>query len=107
MTARTGRHFALYAELDGTPESARDARTLVRHETAEPDSVTIQVRDSGGFTTPRVQGADANAEHGRGLAIVSALAAEWGSRLSHAGRVTWCRFVLRVLPTSAPPLALA
>ncbi len=31
MTARTGRHFALYAELDGTPESARDARTLVRH----------------------------------------------------------------------------
>src|SRR6266704_576793 len=133
MTARTGQRFAVYAELDGTPESARDARTLVRHalgddhpqaddaalimselvgnaithsrsarpggtiiiaiETAEPDSVTIQVRDSGGFTTPRVQGADANAEHGRGLAIVSALAAEWGSRLSHAGRVTWCRFV--------------
>src|SRR5712691_6854777 len=102
MTARTGQRFAVYAEFDGTPESARDARTLVRHalgddhpqaddaalimselvgiaiETAEPHSVTIQVRDSGGFTTPRVQGVDADAEHGRGPAIVSALAAEWG-----------------------------
>src|SRR5690349_15057854 len=31
MTARPGRTFAVYAELDGSPESARDARALVRH----------------------------------------------------------------------------
>ena len=133
MIGRAGRGFGVHAELDGTPESAHNARALVRHalgdshpsaddaalimselvanaiahsrsgqpggtiiiavETAESDSVTIQVRDSGSSAAPRVQGADISAENGRGLAIVSALAADWGSQASDAGRVTWCRLV--------------
>ena len=53
--------------------------------------VHIQVRDAGGPNTraPTAHGPDR--EHGRGLAIVTALAADWGTETGPAGRATWCR----------------
>jgi hypothetical protein len=37
-----------------------------------------------------VQAPGADQEHGRGLRIVDALAADWGTEFSPAGRATWC-----------------
>ncbi len=53
--------------------------------------VRIQVRDAGGPKTPAPTGTGASREHGRGLAIVAALAADWGTETGPAGRATWCR----------------
>ena len=77
---------------------------------AQPDSVLIRVRDAGGFDVPRRRSADADDEHGRGLQIVSALAAEWGSNQTRSGRVTWCRLTpgqrqAAALPEPAEPRA--
>lgn len=57
----------------------------------EPGDVRIQVRDGGGLQAPVPTAAGPDGEHGRGLAIISALAAEWASETSDAGRTTWCR----------------
>lgn len=57
----------------------------------QPGSVRIQVRDAGGLEAPILTAAGLDSEHGRGLAIITALAAEWGSETSDAGRATWCR----------------
>ena len=57
----------------------------------QPGSVRIQVRDAGGLEAPILTAAGPDSEHGRGLAIITALAAEWGSETTHAGRATWCR----------------
>src|SRR6266568_3748735 len=58
---------------------------------AQPAEVRIEVRDAGGPRAPVLTAADPGSEHGRGLAIISALAAEWASETSQAGRATWCR----------------
>jgi hypothetical protein len=33
---------------------------------------------------------DKDAENGRGLHVVSQLAARWGARRTHSGKVVWC-----------------
>lgn len=57
--------------------------------------VLIQVRDDGGPAEPRLMGSEhaapADAEHGYGLLLVSALADTWGTIATPEGRVTWCR----------------
>src|ERR1022692_4826198 len=123
-------HAGLYAELDGTPDAARQARDLVRESLgddhpfagdvelitselvtnavihtrsgqpggtftlavrAHPDEVQILVRDSGGPSVPDwTSAADPDSEHGRGLALISTIATEWGSHASQDGRSTWC-----------------
>lgn len=63
-----------------------------------PASVRIEVHDAGGAATaPRPVLAAPDAVHGRGLALVAALATEWGP-LVH-GRV---RGVYFTLPTQSP-----
>jgi anti-sigma regulatory factor (Ser/Thr protein kinase) len=57
----------------------------------QPGDVRIQVRDFGDLEAPVLTTASPDSEHGRGLAIITALAAEWGSETSHAGHATWCR----------------
>lgn len=53
-------------------------------------SVTVEVADAGGAQAPQVRPAgDLDAEGGRGLQMVAALASEWGIRENAAGRVTW------------------
>jgi signal transduction histidine kinase len=53
-------------------------------------SVIVEVADAGGVLVPQVRpGEDLDAEGGRGLLLVAALAEEWGFRENAAGRVTW------------------
>lgn len=72
--------------------SGQPGGSLVLAVRADPDQVQILVRDGGGPSAPDwTSAADPDGEHGRGLAIVSALAAEWGSHASSSGNSTWCR----------------
>jgi len=50
----------------------------------------IFVCDGGGLTTPRVCRDVSLAEGGRGLQVIGALAAEWGSFRLPGARVVWC-----------------
>ena len=122
----------MYAELDGSPQAARESRDLVRHMLGEdhpvaddaalvaselvsnavihtrsgqpggmlilavkvsehPAAVCIRVRDAGTLGAPLLAAPGPGSEHGRGLAIIAALATEWGSEPSGSGRATWCR----------------
>ena len=69
--------IGIYAELDATRFAARQARALLR--------------DAGGPGAPVVRAAGRDGEHGRGLAIIEAVAADWGTRATSTGRSTWCR----------------
>ncbi len=75
--------------------------TIVVEVTPQPDDVRIQARDAGGPEAPSLTTADPDSEHGRGLAIVTALATEWGTEASHAGRTTWCRLGASQRPAEA------
>jgi serine/threonine-protein kinase RsbW len=79
----------------GTVTFAIAART-------QPDEVRILVRDDGGPGAPATPAADPDREYGRGLAIVSALATEWGSHAGPTGRATWCRLSADRTPHREP-----
>lgn len=69
----------------------------------EPDGVVVSVADDGDAPveglSPRlhldegVDGADAEATSGRGLAIVAVLATDWGVRRTPSGNRVWARLV--------------
>lgn len=65
--------------------------------------VRIRVRDAGGTGAPVLINSDRDREHGRGLAVIDSLAAEWGSEATHVGRVTRCRLSAD-LPANDPAL---
>jgi serine/threonine-protein kinase RsbW len=56
-----------------------------------PAGVVITVVDDGSASAPVVPVSSGAVEHGRGLLLVAALAAEWGTECLGGGRVTWCR----------------
>jgi anti-sigma regulatory factor (Ser/Thr protein kinase) len=58
---------------------------------AVPGGVVICVCDGGARTLPVLSDPEPGAEHGRGLLIVAAVAAEWGAEPTAAGRAIWCR----------------
>ena len=53
-----------------------------------PDRVVLEVADRSA-SAPRARVAADDDEHGRGLPIVAALAAAWGSRITRTGKATW------------------
>jgi serine phosphatase RsbU (regulator of sigma subunit)/anti-sigma regulatory factor (Ser/Thr protein kinase) len=55
----------------------------------ESDKLVCEVHDSSP-ALPRVLQVDRDAENGRGLHVVSQLAARWGARRTHSGKVVWC-----------------
>jgi anti-sigma regulatory factor (Ser/Thr protein kinase) len=55
----------------------------------EPDRLVCEVHDTSP-ALPRVLQVDKDAENGRGLHVVSQLAARWGARRSQTGKVVWC-----------------
>ncbi len=55
----------------------------------ESGSLTCEVHDSSP-ALPRVLQVDRDAENGRGLHVVSQLAARWGARRTHSGKIVWC-----------------
>ena len=60
--------------------------------TAGDGLVRVEVTDCGGPGVPRLRPAGGDAEGGRGLELVAALAARWGWRRRGGRIVTW--FVL-------------
>jgi anti-sigma regulatory factor (Ser/Thr protein kinase) len=55
----------------------------------QPDSLVCEVHDISP-ALPRVLQVDKDAESGRGLHVVSQVAARWGSRRTPTGKVVWC-----------------
>lgn len=62
---------------------------------ADAALVRVEVRDATA-TQPRVLPPDGSREHGRGMAIVDALASAWGSGPCEGGKVVW--FEIRLPP---------
>ncbi|WP_150255119.1 ATP-binding protein [Nocardiopsis deserti] len=61
---------------------------LIEHEHGR--SVRVTVHDGGSyFDAPYVAQPEPDAEHGRGLFLVDALADSWGSHATLSGRKTW------------------
>jgi anti-sigma regulatory factor (Ser/Thr protein kinase) len=60
------------------------------------DLLFVEVRDQGGTASvPRVHCSDSSQEHGRGLALVSEAARDWGRKLSaDGGRTVWAAIPL-------------
>lgn len=58
--------------------------------TPEPGGALIKVRDQGAVRSRAAAGSGDPDEHGRGLVLVAALTAEWGTRPAGRGQVTWC-----------------
>ena len=52
----------------------------------------VGVADQGGAGTPMVRQVSADADDGRGLSIVDALASEWGAGSYRRGLLVWARF---------------
>ncbi|MFJ3886223.1 ATP-binding protein [Streptomyces rubrogriseus] len=60
----------------------------------------IEVHDPEARALPKVVAADFEAEGGRGMALVGAVADRWGVQLDADGKVTWCE-----LATGLPPVS--
>jgi hypothetical protein len=71
----------------------------------EPDRLTCEVHDSSP-ALPRVLQVDKDAENGRGLHVVSQVAARWGARRTLSGKVVWCEQALPEEVTEAMLAAL-
>lgn len=67
--------------------------------TAERARVAVRDRDP---STPRVNGLRSQETSGRGLAIVNALAADWGFRVADHEKVVWFEIDLRDRPRDTP-----
>ncbi len=66
---------------------------------AVPGGVLIRVRDGGARGLPALAGRPPD-EHGRGLRIVAAVAAGWGTEPAEGGRVAWCRIEAPQVPAA-------
>jgi anti-sigma regulatory factor (Ser/Thr protein kinase) len=78
----------LVSELVTNAFKYANGETLLRL-ILEPDSLVCEVHDTSP-ALPRVLQVDKDAESGRGLHVVSQLAARWGARRTPAGKVVWC-----------------
>ncbi|MGW0820848.1 ATP-binding protein [Streptomyces sp. NPDC002845] len=59
----------------------------------------VEVHDSGGGPEDvRTPESSAEAEGGRGLLLVAALADKWGVREREPGKVVWCEFAVTAFP---------
>ena len=68
--------------------SGRDGGTVTVALIGTPGRVRVEVTDDGGVSLPRLRPVDFAAESGRGLHLVGALAAAWGSDRDPGGTTT-------------------
>jgi anti-sigma regulatory factor (Ser/Thr protein kinase) len=93
------RASAAAAAACACPDARRIGLAIVHSR----DTLRIEVADSGRGSVPALPGRpDDDAESGRGLQVVAALAARWGYRPVAPGKAVWCE-----LPAVAPAPALA
>lgn len=82
--------LATNAVLHGVPPGRGFALHLALHPT---DGVLrVEVHDSGPGGVRARDHASPDAEHGRGLLLVTALADKWGVGERKPGKVVWCEF---------------
>jgi anti-sigma regulatory factor (Ser/Thr protein kinase) len=67
--------------------------TVAVEASADSQDVFIRVNDAGAPAQPTLRAPRRDTEGGRGLRIVAALAADWGTETSGSGRSTWCRII--------------
>ena len=79
--------------------AAGDSSTIALHFAAVGDVLQVEVSDDGPGFEPRRDGAQPDAESGRGLGIVEALARSWGV---DTGRPTRVWFELSTEPVAVP-----
>lgn len=72
-------------------EQLRDVGMIKVQVTRGPSCVLVEVWDSDSATPPELRDAPPEAESGRGLVIVDALAACWGCYPSGGGKVVWAQ----------------
>ncbi|ROQ65797.1 histidine kinase-like protein [Streptomyces sp. 840.1] len=82
--------LATNALIHGVPPG-RGFRIHLYWERAE-GRLRIEMHDSGGGEVAAVRCPAPDAEGGRGLMLVSALAAAWGVGERNPGKVVWCEF---------------
>lgn len=58
-----------------------------------PAALALEVHDNA-QTLPRRGDPSDSDEHGRGLQLVSAMAARWGTRPTIVGKAVWCTVLL-------------
>lgn len=58
----------------------------------------IEVHDPDTRALPTLMAAEADAERGRGMALVDAVADRWGVQLHDGRKVTWCELETRAVP---------
>ncbi|MEU6015280.1 ATP-binding protein [Streptomyces sp. NPDC047515] len=72
------------------------------------DVLRVEVHDSGdGEVRPVVADPASDAEGGRGLLLVAALADKWGVGERNPGKVVWCEFAVRGPAPCAEPCGSA
>jgi len=82
---------------------ARSSSELVLER--RPAGVRIELTD-GGSGIPEQQTVNYTSEHGRGLLLIAALSAEWGTRtLAGTGKLVWAELVLAGAGTDGQVLA--
>lgn len=62
----------------------------------------VEVHDPDTRALPTLVDAEIDAEGGRGMALVAALADRWGVQVYDDHKVTWCEFVVRTAEPAAP-----
>ncbi|MGH9067401.1 MAG: ATP-binding protein [Acidimicrobiales bacterium] len=95
--SRSGQESLAWAAVLLTSEVVTNAILHARsatevHLSAGPGSVTVEVTDDG-EGIPDLDPKGEMAEAGRGLAMVGALAEEWGVVRTEAGNIVWFRLV--------------
>lgn len=79
--------------------------TVAVHVTVTAAAIRIEVHDQGATTRPTLSPAPADAEHGRGLALVNAVCSHWGTLPSDEGPGVWAEIAcpLSITPTAVTP----
>ena len=101
---RDGELLASEVVANAAEHAGGPIRLAVRRDPDRPTGITCEVTDASP-AVPRPREAGPGEERGRGLAIVSALAAYSGLRASEAGKTTWFTLALgdRIQHTARRP----
>ena len=101
---RDGELLASEVVANAAEHGGGPIRLALRRDPDRPAGITCEVTDTSPVV-PRPREAGPGEERGRGLAIVSALAAESGVRASEAGKTTWFTLALgdRIQNTARQP----